>query len=107
MNEMDNYFNALLDKICDENNNEAIVLKNENGEEIAFEQIAVIPENDVLYLIMRPVVPIEGVGEDEGLVFLVNEGMKRFELVVDDEIIDRVFAVYDKLVEAEEEGNEQ
>lgn len=103
MNEMDNYFNELLDKICDENNNDVIALTNENGEEIAFEQIAVIPQDGELYVIMKPVAPMEGVGEDEGLVFLVNEKMQSFVLVTDEEVIDRVFAVYDDLVEAEEE----
>lgn len=103
MNEMDNYFNELLDKICDEENNEAIVLTNENGEQIAFEQIALIPQNEALYIIMKPVIPMEGLGEDEGLVFLINETMKSFELVTDEEIIDSVFAVYDRLVEEENE----
>lgn len=103
MNEMDNYFNELLDKICDENNTDVIALTNENGEEIAFEQIAVIPQDGVLYVIMKPVAPMEGVGEDEGLVFLVNEKMQSFVLVTDEEVIDRVFAVYDDLVEAEKE----
>ncbi len=103
MNEMDNYFNELLDKICDEENNEAIVLTNENGEQIAFEQIALIPQNEELYIIMKPVIPMEGLGEDEGLVFLINETMKSFELVTDEEIIDSVFAVYDRLVEEENE----
>ena len=101
MNEMDRYFDELLDKICDEENNEAIVLTNENGEEIAFEQIAIIPEDDELYIIMKPVQPLEGLGEDEGLVFLINQGLRRFDLVVDEDIIDRVFAVYDELVEGE------
>jgi len=103
MNEMDNYFNEVLDKICDEENNEAIVLTNENGEQIAFEQIALIPQNEELYIIMKPVIPMEGLGEDEGLVFLINETMKSFELVTDEEIIDSVFAVYDRLVEEENE----
>ena len=101
MNEMDRYFDELLDKICDEENNEAIVLTNENGEEIAFEQIAIIPEDDELYIIMKPIQPLEGLGEDEGLVFLINQGLRRFDLVVDEDIIDRVFAVYDELVEEE------
>jgi len=52
---------------------------------------------------MKPVIPMEGLGEDEGLVFLINETMKSFELVTDEEIIDSVFAVYDRLVEEENE----
>ncbi len=106
MNEMDRYFDELLDKIYDEENSEAIVLTNENGQEIAFEQIALIPQNEKVYIIMKPVQPLEGLGEDEGLVFLIDEGLRRFELVVDEEIIDQVFAVYDELVEEEGNNNE-
>lgn len=101
MNEMDKYFDELLDKICDEENNEVVVLTNENGEEIAFEQIALVPMENQLYIIMKPVQPMEGLGEDEGLVFLINQGLRQFELVVDEDIIDRVFTVYDELVEEE------
>ena len=101
MNEMDKYFDELLDKICDEENNEVVVLTNENGEEIAFEQIALVPMENRLYIIMKPVQPMEGLGEDEDLVFLINQGLRQFELVVDEDIIDRVFTVYDELVEEE------
>lgn len=103
MNEMDGYFDELLDKIFDEENNESLVLVSEDGEEVAFEQIALVPNNGNLYIILKPVQPMEGVSEDEGLVFLINEDMKRFEIVVDEEIIDRVFDVYDALLEAEGE----
>ena len=103
MNEMDGYFDELLDKIFDEKNNESLVLVSEDGEEVAFEQIALVPNNGNLYIILKPVQPMEGVSEDEGLVFLINEDMKRFEIVVDEEIIDRVFDVYDALLEAEGE----
>ena len=76
-------------------------MKNENGEDIAFEQIALIPQQEAVYLIVKPVQPIEGLGEDEGLVLLINEGLQRFDLVTDEEIIDKVFDVYDQLVEEE------
>ena len=102
MNEMDRYFDELLDKIYDENNSDVLVLFNENGEEISFEQIALIPNGEIVYLIVKPVTPIEGLGEDEGLVFQINEGLRRFELVTDEEIIDKVFDVYDKLTKEED-----
>ena len=101
MNEMDNYFNEMLDKIYDEENNDVLVLKNENGDEIAFEQIALIPKGEKVYLIVKPVQPMEGLGEDEGLVLLINEGLRQFDLVTEENIIDEVFEVYDQLVEEE------
>ncbi len=102
MNEMDRYFDEMLDKIYDEENSDVLVLKSANGEDIAFEQIALIPQGELIYLIVKPVQPIEGLGEDEGLVLLINEGLKRFDLVTDEEIIDKVFDVYDQLVEEED-----
>ncbi|MBQ7225154.1 MAG: DUF1292 domain-containing protein [Clostridia bacterium] len=104
MHEMDGYFNELIDKLYDEENNEAIVLFSEKGQEIAFEQIAVIPHQDGrVYVILKPIQPIEGLGEDEGLVFFINDEKKIVELVTDEGIIDWVFSVYDSLVEDENE----
>ena len=94
-----------IDALYDENNNDAIILFNENGEEIAFEQVAIIPISEKVYAILKPIQPMDGVGEDEGLVFAIKgkEGEEILELVVDEKIIDDVFTVYDQLVEAEEE----
>ena len=97
-----------IDALYDENNNDAIILFNENGEEIAFEQIAIIPISEKVYAILKPIQPMDGVGEDEGLVFSIeqnDEGEEYLELTVDEDIIDAVFTVYDALVAAEYEEN--
>ena len=57
-----------IDALYDENNNDAIILFNEKGEEIAFEQIAIIPISEKVYAILKPIQPMDGVGEDEGLL---------------------------------------
>ena len=93
-----------IDALFDENNNDAIILMNEKGEEIAFEQIAIIPISDKVYAILRPIEPMEGVGEDEGLVFSVEqneEGLDYLALVIEEDIIDAVFTVYEALVAEE------
>lgn len=95
-----------IDALFDENNNDAIILSNENGEEIAFEQVAIIPISETVYAILKPVNPMEGVGEDEGLVFSIEkneEGEEYLALTVDEDIIDAVFTVYETLVNAEYE----
>ena len=97
---MSDYINP-IDALYDEDNNDAIILFNEKGEEIAFEQIAIIPQGDKVYAILKPIQPLEGVGEDEGLVFLINDDDGILELITDEKIIDDVFAVYDELVEGE------
>ena len=97
---MSDYINP-IDALYDEDNNDAIILFNEKGEEIAFEQIAIIPQGDKVYAILKPIQPLEGVGEDEGLVFFINDDEGILELITDEKIIDDVFAVYDELVEGE------
>ena len=93
-----------IDALYDENNTDAIILMNEKGEEIPFEQIALIPIDGNTYAILKPMVHLEGLGENEGLVFSIetnDEGMEYLALVVDEDIIDQVFDIYDELVEDE------
>ena len=91
----------ILDILCDENNTDPITLYNERGEAIAFEQIALIPWQGGEYVILKPVELMEGMGEDEALVFAIIRGEQEtsLEIVVEDAIIDAVFDVYDRLLE--------
>ena len=98
-----------IDALYDEDNNDAIILMNEKGEEIPFEQIALIPRDDKTYAILKPMIQLDGLGENEGLVFSIEtnaEGMEYLALTVDEDIIDRVFDVYFELIEEEEENEE-
>ena len=92
---------SIIDKLFDEDNCDVIILRNENGEDIRFDQIATIPMKSKTYFILLPLDKIEGVGENEGLVFeiLETEEGEVLSLVTDAKIIDEVFAVYDELVD--------
>ena len=95
-----------IEKILDENNDENIVLFDEDNNPVEFEQVAVIPMNDAVYVILVPVTPMEGVGEDEGVVFVIeedDEGEALLSLVVEDDVIDAVFTEYDSLLEEDGE----
>lgn len=63
----------ILDILLDEDNTDPIVLTNDNGEEFEFEQVAVIPYDDKLYIILRPLDKIEGIKDNEAVVFYVDE----------------------------------
>ena len=95
-----------IDALFDENNSDQIKLFNEKGEEIAFDQIAVIPKGKKIYAILKPVSPMEGLAEDEALVFQVADPTdvvgEYLTLVTDIDVIDQVFAVYDKLMDEED-----
>ena len=89
----------------EENDDEAIVtLINENGDEINFIEIAGIAIDDNFYVILQPEEPMDGIGEDEALVFKVTEnedGEDEFDIEVDEKTIDAVFEEYYRLLEEE------
>lgn len=102
----------LLDVLLDQDNKEPIVLMDENGKQMTFEQVAVIPyevrKDKRLYCVLKPLDKIEGIGEDEAIVFLVDtddEGNSIIKIEEDEEIAIAVFdKYYDLLEEARKEA---
>ncbi len=90
-----------IDKILDENNEDPITLYDEENREIEFDQVAVIPLNEKIYVILKPITEIEGVADDEALVFVIEEVEDEDTLVLvdDEQIIDLVFDEYYKLLD--------
>ncbi len=97
--EMDNPILKLLDP----ENSDPIVLFDENEKPVSFEQIALIPYQEKLYAILKPVEKMEGVADDEAIVFAFEEDDTNEDqlLVVEenDAIIDEVFTIYNKLLD--------
>lgn len=89
----------------EEMEDDKITLTNEDGEDEDFYVIAGIEIDDSFYMILQPVELPEGMDEDEAIVFKVSgeEDDESFDLVEDEEILDAVFAEYEKLVAADEE----
>lgn len=86
-----------------------VTLRSADGEDIDFIEIAGIAHKGNFYAILQPVELLEGMNEDEALVFLVSrdeEGNDRFEICLDDEIIEAVFAEYNRLLDNAQEENE-
>lgn len=88
-------------KIYDDNNSDNIILYNEENEPVEFEQIALIPLDGCDFVILHPVLDMEGVGEDEALVFAIEEvdGEDALVIVDDDDVVDAVFEEYYALLE--------
>lgn len=63
----------ILDILLDEDNKDPIILLDGNGRRLTFEQIAVIPYNEKVYCVLKPVDKIENVQDDEAIVFYVEE----------------------------------
>lgn len=92
-----------IEMLLDENNTENIVLYDENNKETVFEQVAIIPLDDKIYAILKPVTEISGINDDEALVFMIEELDDEEVLVVvdDEEIVDEVFNEYYELLKEE------
>ena len=86
-----------------------VTLLSATGEEIDFVEIAGIAHKGKFYAILQPVELLEGMEDDEALVFEVSRdenGNDKFEICLDDEIIDAVFAEYNRLLDEAENAEE-
>ena len=85
----------ILDVLLDEENKEPVVLVDALGQKIAFEQIAVIPYDEKLYCILKPLERIGYVADDEAMVFYVDENQAPPTLIVElDEL--KAISVFDE-----------
>lgn len=83
-------------------NDDIVTLTTAEGEQIDFVEIAGINHNGNFYAILQPVELVEGMDDDEALVFKVTRdanGEDHFEIELDDAIIDAVFAEYNRLLD--------
>lgn len=89
---------SLVDRLFDEECEE-ITLQTEGGEDIVFEQVAVIPREEALYCVLKPKTEGEWINEDEAIVFRVDNKDGEEVLVVegDEEVAMSVFEEYLKL----------
>lgn len=92
-----------IEMLLDETNTDNIKLFDENNKETEFEQVAIIPIDDKIYAILKPVTEIVGVNDDEALVFMIEEIDDEEVLVIvdDEDIVDKVFNEYYALLKEE------
>lgn len=105
----------ILDVLLDQDNKDPIVLVDETGKQLTFEQVAVIPyevrKEKRLYCVLKPIDKIEGIGDDEAIVFVVDQdkdGNSIIKVEEDEEVAISVFdKYYDLLEEAQKQEKEQ
>lgn len=86
----------------EEAEDDIVTLLSADGEEIDFVEIAGIAHAGSFYAILQPVELLEGMDDDEALVFKVSrgpDGEDKFEIELDDDIIDAVFTEYNRLLD--------
>ena len=91
-----------FDEEAETADDDIVTLLSADGEEIDFVEIAGIAHKGNFYAILQPVELIEGMDDDEALVFKVSrgkDGEDKFEIELDDSIIEAVFAEYNKLLD--------
>ena len=83
---------TLIDILFDEENVDGITLRLDDGQEVDFEQIATIPlKSGANYAILKPTVELEGVADDEVMIFrIIDEKGGRLELETDDHVLEEV-----------------
>ncbi len=95
----------ILDHDFEEDDDNIITLMTGEGEEVDFVEIAGIAHGGNFYAILQPVELLDGMDDDEALVFRVSrnaDGEDNFEIELDDAIIDAVFTEYNRLLEEAE-----
>lgn len=91
-----------------EEDDDIVTLCSATGEEIDFIEIAGIARKGKFYAILQPVELLDGMEDDEALVFEVSrneDGTDKFQIELDDEIIDDVFAEYNRLLDNANKNN--
>lgn len=84
------------------NEDDIVTLQTESGESVDFIEVAGIAYSKNFYVILQPVQLLDGMEDDEALVFKVSrgaDGEDKFEIELDDEIIDAVFREYNRLLD--------
>ncbi len=92
-----------IDRFFDDENFDKIYLNDNSGKEIEFEQVATVDYDANYYAILYPLTKIEGLGENEALVFLIDEENDCLVYVEEDEIANAVFEVYLSSLDEDEE----
>ena len=97
---------SILDILLDEENKEPLVLTSED-QRLTFEQVAVIPFDEKVYAILKPVDPIDGIAEDEAVVFYVDEEHDSLQVEDNEEKAKAVFYEYYRLLDELDKESEK
>jgi len=90
------------EKIASEEEDDIITLMTADGREVDFIEIAGIAYEGGFYAILQPAEPLVGMAENEAIVFKVTtgeDGTDKFDIVVDEKVIQAVYESYEKLYE--------
>ena len=89
----------LLDRILDPNDKDPIVIESTEGP-IEFEQIAYIPYQESVFVVMHNITPLEDIEEDACMIFryVQENGEEALLLESDEEVVNTVYETYISLL---------
>ena len=76
---------------------EVITLYDDKNNPVDFNEVAVVEYEGDFYALLQPVEPMEGLGEDEAIIFKVvqkDDETDEFEPVTDESVLEAVFNEY-------------
>lgn len=94
LEEQEERYKSVLDVLLDDDNCEPIVLRDDTGKMIAFEQIAVITYNETIYCLLKPCDDMKGIADDEAIVFYVVEQDGKEPCLMVEADMEKAHAVY-------------
>ena len=85
-----------------------IILTNQDGQDVEFYNEAISTHEVLNYVVLKPVNEIEGIAEDEVLIFeFINENEEgQFYLVENEQLADEIFAKYLVLLDENDQVDE-
>ena len=93
-----------IEALLDAEDDAPIILFDEKDNEVEFDQVALIPYKNKAYAILKPTKPMEGVADDEAIVFALMEdenGEDLLSVETDEVVVKAVFDEYYKLLDEE------
>lgn len=85
---------------------EVIELVDDDGKIIKFKLLDVTEYKDEKYTLLLAAEPNDEIGEDEVVIFRLNEEEEVLEPIEDEKLLEEVFEFYQQEVEAEDGGEE-
>ena len=98
-----------IEQILDENNEDNVILYDENDNPSEFEQCGVIQLDNTIYAILKPAFEVEGMADDEVLVFEIieDDNGDMLSVVTDEKIINEVMKTLNDLIDEEIKKEEE
>ena len=96
----------LLDVLFDDNDIGSLTLQDEDGQNVEFRRMAIIPFNDIVYVLLRPIsgVPEEAMHQAVAMRVEMEFGEPYLSIEDDEEVLKYLLNEYNRLLKEDEEA---